>query len=282
MSASTQVDPRTRTYRTANPATGETLKDYEFISPEEAEAKLAKADAAQKEWAKTPIAERVRLFRRFADLFESKAEDFARQVTLEMGKPVAQSRDETSMAAAMFRYYADHGPEILTETRGTVQTPAGPLETITRREPLGVILGIEPWNGPMYQAMRAAAPNLFLGNAVLLKPAEICAGSTLMFDELFLEAGFPAGLFQTVLASVDQISTYIADPRVRGVTLTGSDRPALLLASRPVSRSSRWCWSSVVPMPSSSCPRPTSRPRRASPPSAGWLSVARSACRRSE
>jgi succinate-semialdehyde dehydrogenase/glutarate-semialdehyde dehydrogenase len=224
MSASTQVDPRTRTYRTTNPATGETIKGYEFVTPEEAETKLAKADAAQQEWEKTPIEERVRLFRRFADLFDEKAEDFAHQVTLEMGKPIAQSRGETSMVSAMFRYYADNGPEILKETRGSVQTPTGPLETITRREPLGVVLGIEPWNGPMYQAMRAAAPNLFLGNTVLLKPAEICAGSTLMFDELFLQAGFPAGLFQTVLASVDQISSYIADPRIRAVTLTGSDR----------------------------------------------------------
>jgi succinate-semialdehyde dehydrogenase/glutarate-semialdehyde dehydrogenase len=224
MSVSMQVDSHTRTYRTTNPATGVTIKDYESLTPEEAEVKLAKADATQKEWAKSPIQERVRLFRSFADLFESKAEDFAQQVTLEMGKPIAQSRGETTTIPAMFRYYADHGPAILANTRGTVQTPAGPRESITRREPLGVILGIEPWNAPLYQAMRATAPNLFLGNAVLLKPAEICAGSTVMFDEVFPEAGFPAGLFQTVLASVDQVSTYIADPRVRGVTLTGSDR----------------------------------------------------------
>jgi succinate-semialdehyde dehydrogenase / glutarate-semialdehyde dehydrogenase len=224
MSAPTQVDPRTRTYRTTNPATGETIKNYEFVTPEEAEAKLAKAHAAQKEWEKTPIEERVRLFRRFVDLFEGKAEDFAHQVTLEMGKPIAQSRDEIGWVTAMFGYYADNGPEMLKETRATVQTATGPFETVTRREPLGVVLGIEPWNGPMYQAMRATAPNLFLGNTVLLKPAEICAGSTLMFDELFLEAGFPAGVYQTVLASVDQISTYIADPRIRAVTLTGSDR----------------------------------------------------------
>jgi succinate-semialdehyde dehydrogenase/glutarate-semialdehyde dehydrogenase len=224
MSVSTQVDPSTRTYRTTNPATGQTIKDYEFITPEEAEAKLATAHAAHKDWAKTPIEDRVRLFRAFADLFDAKAEDFAHQVTLEMGKPIASSRGETAMVCAMFRYYADNGPRILTETRGTVQTPNGPLDSVTRREPLGVVLGIEPWNGPLYQAARAAAPNLFLGNTLLLKPAEICAGSTLMFDELFVQAGFPAGVYQTVLASVDQISTYIADPRVRGVTLTGSDR----------------------------------------------------------
>lgn len=194
----TAANPTSRTYQTTNPATGETLKTYDFVNPEEAEAKLAKADAAQKAWKNTSIQERVRLFRLFADLFESKAEQFAHQVTLEMGKPIAQSRDEATLVPQMFRYYADNGPEILKETRGTVQTPAGPLETLTRREPLGVVLGIEPWNGPLYQAMRATAPNLSLGNTVLLRPAEICAGSTLMFDELFLEAGFPDGAFQTV------------------------------------------------------------------------------------
>jgi succinate-semialdehyde dehydrogenase/glutarate-semialdehyde dehydrogenase len=149
-----------------------------------------------------------------------------------MGKPLATSRGETAMVSAMFRYYADNGPEILAETRGTVQTPSGRLETVTRREPLGVILGIEPWNGPMYLAARAAAPNLFLGNTLLLKPAEICAGSTLMLDELFLQAGFAAGVYQTVLVSVDQVSNYIADPRVRGVTLTGSDRAGVAVGEQ--------------------------------------------------
>ncbi|MFV0253572.1 MAG: aldehyde dehydrogenase family protein [Beutenbergiaceae bacterium] len=224
MSAPAQVDPRTRSYHTTNPATGETIESYDFVTADEAEAKLVRADAAQKEWEKTPISERVRLFRAFADLFESKADQFAHQVTLEMGKPLAQSQMETTMVSAMFRYYADTGPEILADVPGIVDTPTGPLKTITRREPLGVVLAIEPWNGPMYQAMRATAPNLFLGNTVLVKPAEISAGSTLMFDELFEQAGFPAGLYQTVLASVDQISAYIADPRIRAVTLTGSDR----------------------------------------------------------
>lgn len=218
------IDVSTRSYHTTNPATGETIRVYDYATPDEAEAKLAAAHAAHEEWRKTSIEERVRLFRAFADLFDTKKEEFARQVTLEMGKPLAQSLDEAGMVSAMFRYYADNGPGFLQETRGTTQVPGGELQTITRREPLGVVLGIEPWNGPMYQAMRAATPNLFLGNTVLLKPAEICAGSTLMFDELFIEAGFPANVYQTVLASIDQVSAYIADPRIRAVTLTGSDR----------------------------------------------------------
>ncbi|GAB3930788.1 succinate-semialdehyde dehydrogenase [NADP(+)] [Microlunatus endophyticus] len=224
MLTDTKIYATTRTYRTTNPATGETLKTYDVETSGGAEDKLAKAHAAHKDWERTPVEERVRLFRVFADLFESKAEDFARQVTLEMGKPIGASRSETTMVPAMFRYYADNGPTMLAETHGMIQGPAGPKATITRKEALGVVLGIEPWNAPLYQAMRAAAPNLFLGNTVLLKPAEICAGSTLMFDEVFAQAGFPYGAYQTVLASIDQISTYIADPRIRAVTLTGSDR----------------------------------------------------------
>ncbi|MFV0405241.1 MAG: aldehyde dehydrogenase family protein [Propioniciclava sp.] len=224
MTAPAQIDPRTRTYHTTNPATGETLATFDYLTDAEAEAKLALADTAQKQWEKTPIDERVRLFRAFADIFDTKAEEFAHQVTLEMGKPIAQSRDEATMVSAMFRYYADNGPGLLAESRLTIDTAGGPMETVTRKEPLGVVIAIEPWNGPMYQAMRATAPNLFLGNTVLVKPSEICAGSTLMFDAVFTEAGFPEGLYQTVLASVDQISSYIADPRIRAVTLTGSDR----------------------------------------------------------
>ena len=124
------------------------------------------------------------------------------------------------MVSAMFNYYADHGAELLADERISV---AGVSRTTVRREPMGVVLGIEPWNGPMYQTMRATAPNLMLGNTVLLKPAEISAGSTLFFDHL-TEAGFPADVYQTVLVSTDQVSGYIADQRVRAVTLTGSDR----------------------------------------------------------
>jgi succinate-semialdehyde dehydrogenase/glutarate-semialdehyde dehydrogenase len=163
----------------------------------------------------------VRLFTRFAELAEANADELARLTTLEMGKPLAQSAGEASMVAAMFRYYAEHGEELLADEETRVP---GFARAITRREPVGVVLGIEPWNGPLYQAMRATAPNLMLGNTVLLKPSEVSAGSTLFFDHLFAEAGFPADVYQTVLVSTAQVSEYIADPRVRGITLTGSDR----------------------------------------------------------
>jgi succinate-semialdehyde dehydrogenase/glutarate-semialdehyde dehydrogenase len=164
-----------------------------------------------------------------ADVIDSHTDALARQVTTEMGKPLAQAVREVGRASSMFRYYAQHGVALLADE--TIEVP-GFERAILRREPVGVVVGIEPWNGPMYQAMRATAPNLMLGNSVMLKPAEITAGSTLMFDELFAEAGFPAGIYQTSLLTTDQVSALIADRRVRAVTLTGSNKAGSVVAAQ--------------------------------------------------
>jgi succinate-semialdehyde dehydrogenase / glutarate-semialdehyde dehydrogenase len=213
--------PETRAYRSVNPATAEVVREFPTLNDDEAQARLARAHAAYLGWRRVPVAERVRLFTRVAGLVEASRDELSRLVTLEVGKPLAQSAAEVRLAVSMFRYYAEHGQELLADQE--TQVP-GFSRAVTRREPVGVVLGIEPWNAPLYQAMRATVPNLMLGNTVLLKPAEACAGSTLMFDRLFAEAGFPADVYQTVLVSPAQVSEYIADPRVRGVTLTGSDR----------------------------------------------------------
>ena len=217
----TLVDPATRRYQTLNPATGEVVATYDTAGDERAEQLLASAHAAYLTWRETPLEERIRLFFKFADLFDTRVDLLARQVSIEMGKPLEQSVGEAGLVSAMFRYYAEHAPELLADE--AVSIPGFNSVTI-RRESVGVVLGIEPWNGPLYQAMRATAPNLMLGNTVLIKPSEICAGSTLMFDELFTQAGFPADVYQTALVSADQVSSYIADERLRAVTLTGSDR----------------------------------------------------------
>jgi succinate-semialdehyde dehydrogenase / glutarate-semialdehyde dehydrogenase len=221
MPSQTLVDPASRAYLTVNPATGEVVREFATLDDNEAQARLARAHAAYLGWRETPVAERVRLFSRFAELVEANVDELARLTTLEMGKPLAQSVLEAHVVTEMFRYYAEYGEELLADEE--TQVP-GFARTITRREPVGVVLGIEPWNGPLYQAMRATAPNLMLGNTVLLKPSEVSAGSTLVFDRLFTEAGFPADVYQTVLVSTAQVSVYIADQRVRGITLTGSDR----------------------------------------------------------
>ncbi|MBM9464085.1 aldehyde dehydrogenase family protein [Aeromicrobium sp. YIM 150415] len=208
-------------YRTLNPATGELLRDYPSVDDVELERQLETAHQAYLSWRDVPIAERVALFSKVADIIEAELPDLAHQVSLEMGKIVPFSLGEGSGAVRMFRYYAEHGPELLADE--VVEVP-GFSRVVVRRDPVGVVLGVEPWNAPLFQAMRATAPNLMLGNTVLLKPAEICAGSTLMFDQIFREAGFPEGCYQTLLATTDQVSSLIADDRVRAVTLTGSDR----------------------------------------------------------
>ena len=210
-----------RAYVTLNPATGELLREYPNLTDGQLETKLAQANAAYLVWRDVPVAEKVALFTKVADLIEAKLPELAHQATLEMGKVLPHSLGEGAGAVSMFRYYAQYGEELLADE--VIEVP-GFSKVIMRREAVGVVLGIEPWNAPLYQAMRATAPNLMLGNTVIVKPAEICAGSTLMYDEIFLEAGFPEGAYQTILATTDQCSTLIADDRVRAVTLTGSDR----------------------------------------------------------
>ncbi|MFK3790569.1 MULTISPECIES: aldehyde dehydrogenase family protein [Pseudomonas] len=208
-------------YRTFNPATGELLREYPTLSDGQAHALVERAHEAFLAWRSEPLVRRIELFRKLADRIDANVERLARQITVEMGKPLEQARFEVGVVSSMLRYYADHAAQFLADSAVAV---SGFSRVYTRREPVGVVVGIEPWNGPLYQAMRAAVPNLMLGNSVVLKPAEITAGSTLILEELLVAAGFPEAVFQVALVSREQISTYIADPRVRGVTLTGSDR----------------------------------------------------------
>lgn len=218
-----------QSYRTFNPATGELLKEYPTLTDEQALALLEKAHEAYLGWRGEPLSRRIGLFRELADIIDASVERLARQITVEMGKPLEQARFEVGVASAMLRYYADHAAQFLADSAVAV---SGFSRVYTRREPVGVVVGIEPWNGPLYQAMRAAVPNLMLGNTIILKPAEITAGSTLLLEELLVEAGLPEAVFQVALVSREQISNYIADPRVRGVTLTGSDRAGMEIGAQ--------------------------------------------------
>jgi succinate-semialdehyde dehydrogenase / glutarate-semialdehyde dehydrogenase len=216
-------------YKTLNPATGEVVRDWGIFDGARAEAALTRAHAAFEGWREVPIAERASLFLKVANLIDERTPDLAHQTTVEMGKPLAEAVAEAGIASSMFRYYAERAEKLLADE--VVDVP-GFSRTVIRREPIGVVLGIEPWNAPLFQAMRATAPNLMLGNTVVVKPANICAGSTLIFDELFRQAGFPDGVYQTVLLTRDQATGYIADPRVRAVTLTGSDAAGALIGEQ--------------------------------------------------
>lgn len=213
--------PRRRMYKTVNPATGELLAEWPSLTHEEAQEQLGRAHRAFLSWRDTPLGRKIDLFVRMADVIDENKAELARLSTLEMGKPFSQSLSEVDVVSSMFRYYADNAPEFLADQAATI---AGFSRAFTRREPIGVVLGIEPWNVPMYQAMRATVPNLMLGNTVLLKPSQITAGSTRFFDALFNEAGFPADVYQTCLIPTGEVADLIADPRIRAVTLTGSDR----------------------------------------------------------
>jgi succinate-semialdehyde dehydrogenase / glutarate-semialdehyde dehydrogenase len=221
MSPQTVVNPATRVYRTINPATGEVVQEFSTVNDSEAEALLDRAHQAYFTWRDRPISDRVAASNRMATVLDAYSDEIARRISLEMGKPYAQSLGEVGMAAEMFRYYGNMGEQFLADE---VLEVDGFAHVVTRRESVGVVLGIEPWNGPVYQAMRVAAPNLLLGNSVLLKPSEVSAYSSTFFDGLFVEAGYPQYLYQTTLISTSHVSGYIADARVRAVTLTGSDR----------------------------------------------------------
>lgn len=216
-------------YRTFNPATGELVRDYATLTDQEADAVLDRAHAAFLAWRSVPLASKVEKFRKLADLFTANMDRLAHQISLEMGKPVAESKFELGLPIQMLQYHAERAEELLADAPVALE---GFSKVYTRKDPIGVVLGIEPWNGPIYQAVRAIAPNVMLGNTIIIKPAEITAGSTLILDELFKEAGFPESVYQTALLSRDQVSRYIADPRIRAVTLTGSDRAGAAVAEQ--------------------------------------------------
>ncbi|KOS05295.1 succinate-semialdehyde dehydrogenase [Flavobacterium akiainvivens] len=216
-------------YQTLNPATGELLKEFNTLTDAEAEQLLSNAHEAYLKWRKVPVEERIEIFRKFADLMDENIDRFANQITLEMGKPLSEAKMESGLPGMIFRYFADNALEMLTERDINVE---GFTRVYSRLEPIGVTLAIEPWNGPLYQSMRAAAPNLMLGNAVIMKPAEIVAGSTLMMDEIFEKAGFPSKIYQSALVSREQVTSFIADSRVRAVALTGSDRAGSIIGEQ--------------------------------------------------
>ena len=216
-------------YAVTNPATGETVKTYPTITDAELEAAIAAADEAHRTWSKsTTVDERAALIRRVGELHVERRQELAEIIVREMGKPIEQALGEADFAGAIYEYYADHAAEFLKDE--PVQLLAGEGSAIIRRSSLGVLLGVMPWNFPYYQVARFAGPNLIIGNTILLKHAEQCPESAAAIQQIFLDAGFPAGAYVNIYASHKQIETVIADPRVQGVSLTGSERAGAAVA----------------------------------------------------
>jgi len=216
-------------YRVQNPATGEIVETFESATDAEIEQTLAAADAAYREWRERSVQERAAVVKRVAELFDERRDELARLIAVEMGKSIAESLDEVEFARSIIEYYAVYGPSLITDHEIPSTIPG---KAVIEQLPVGALLGVMPWNFPYYQVARFAAPNLVLGNTIILKHADICARSALTIQEIMEEAGVPVGGYQNVFASHDQIATMIADPRVQGVSLTGSERAGAIIGEQ--------------------------------------------------
>lgn len=209
------------TFSTVNPATDETIATYQVMSEAEAKAKVAACHAAFEDWRKLSHAERGAHLTKIGQTLRDHAKELAALMTRETGKLLKDGLTEVEICAQICDYTAAKGPELLADEERTYG-PDGKRGVVTY-QPIGVIYSIQPWNFPLYQPIRVLAANLMAGNGCVLKHASICTGSGLRLRELCLEAGLPEDLFQVVLVDHDTSDTLIADPKVRGVTLTGSD-----------------------------------------------------------
>jgi succinate-semialdehyde dehydrogenase/glutarate-semialdehyde dehydrogenase len=216
-------------YAVTNPATGEQIKTFPTITDDELDAAIALANETHRTWLRTTtVEERAELVRRVGELHTERREELAEITVREMGKPTEQALGEIDFCVDIYGYYADNGPDLMKDE--PIELLAGEGTAIIRRSSLGVILGIMPWNFPTYQVARFAGPNLIIGNAVLLKHAPQCPETAAALERIYLDAGFPEGAYVNVYATNDQIARVIADPRVQGVSVTGSERAGAAVA----------------------------------------------------
>jgi succinate-semialdehyde dehydrogenase / glutarate-semialdehyde dehydrogenase len=216
-------------YAVVNPATGEELKSYPTISDEELKAAIAKAHETWRDWSHaTTVEERAALVRRVGELHEERRQQLGDVIVREMGKPIEQALGEVDFTAAIYAYYADNAVSLMADE--PIELSDGEGSALVRRSSMGVLLGIMPWNFPYYQVARFAGPNLVIGNTILLKHAPQCPESAAAIEQIFHDAGFPEGAYINIYATNEQIETVIADPRVRGVSLTGSERAGAAVA----------------------------------------------------
>ncbi|HHS8859309.1 TPA: NAD-dependent succinate-semialdehyde dehydrogenase [Klebsiella aerogenes] len=216
-------------YQTVNPANNQLIKSYPAHSDADVEAALRQADALyHSAWAKGDIAQRLPVLHKLADLIDSRAEELAKIASQEMGKLIKQSRGEVKLCAQIARYYADNAERFL----APVKYPSDLGEAWVEHHPIGVLMAVEPWNFPYYQLMRVLAPNLAAGNPVIAKHASIVPQCAETFAHLVREAGAPEGAWTNLFISQEQVAKIIADDRVQGGALTGSEKAGGIVASQ--------------------------------------------------
>ncbi|HWU33227.1 MAG TPA: aldehyde dehydrogenase family protein [Marmoricola sp.] len=218
-------------YVVTDPATGEVRETFATATAAEIEAAIASASAAARGWGRTSTAaERCALVGRVATILRERRDELAAVIVMEMGKPLEDALGEVDFSADIYDYYANHGVALLGDE--PIDLGEGASGTaIVRRAPMGVLLGIMPWNFPHYQVARFAGPNLVNGNTIILKHAPQCPRTASELQKIYLDAGFPEGAYVNVFATNEQAAEIIADSRVAGVSLTGSERAGAEVAA---------------------------------------------------
>ncbi|KAB8300643.1 NAD-dependent succinate-semialdehyde dehydrogenase [Bifidobacterium apri] len=215
-------------YAVTNPATGQVEESFETFTDEQVAAAVDAADEAYRTWGRTTtIEQRAALMRKAVAAYRDQQQELATIINHEMGKLMDEALVEVEFSAEILEYYADHAAEFLAD-EPIDRAAAG--TAFIRHLPIGPLVGVMPWNYPYYQVARFAGPNLMLGNTIMLKHASLCPKSSAAMERIFLEAGFPKGAFVNMYATNEQIAKVIADPRVRGVSLTGSERAGKAIA----------------------------------------------------
>jgi len=212
---------------TINPFTNTTIKSFEPDSPAKVESAIAAAHARFAQWRHTNFNQRADLLKAVARRLREKKDELSKLITTEMGKLISESVGEIELSADIFDYYAENGERFLTDT--VIEVDRG--EAIIRRRPIGVLLGIEPWNFPLYQVARFAAPNVMIGNVILVKHASNVPQCALAIEQIFKDAGAPVGLYTSLLLPGSRIEALLADDRIRGASLTGGEEAGASLAA---------------------------------------------------
>jgi succinate-semialdehyde dehydrogenase/glutarate-semialdehyde dehydrogenase len=214
-------------YAVTDPATGELIEEIENATDDQVRAAIERVHRGYAAWRRRTLEERTAIVARAAELFAERADELAAIMTQEMGKRINEGRGEIGVVVDIFRYYAEHGPALLADEPLRIK---GGRAVITK-EPIGALLGVMPWNFPCYQVARFVAPNLVLGNTILLKHASICPRSAVAIEAVLQDAGVPDDAYVNVFASSRQIPWMLADPRIAGVSLTGSEQAGISVAA---------------------------------------------------
>ena len=216
------------TFTTINPRTGDAIEEFTLMSEAEAESALTRAFDGYRTWSRSPVDDRAAYLARVADLHRERRDELAHVVAMEMGKPVSQAAGEIELSASIYEYYAKEGPALLADEE--LEVSGG--RVVVRTSPTGPVLGIMPWNFPLYQVARFVAPNLVLGNTILLKHARACARTSILIESIMRDAAVPSGVYENLIISGSQVGALIADPRLRGVSLTGSEEAGRTVAAQ--------------------------------------------------